>query len=152
NAGTATASYTYAGDANHAASSGSATFLIAKASSTTEVTCPAGASTYTGSALTPCSVHVTGVGGLDLHPTPTYADNTDAGTATASYTYAGDANHDGSSDSATFTIDRAASITHVTCDDGPFTYTGAALTPCTAHVSGAGGLSLDPTPDYADNT
>ena len=34
-----------------------------------------------------------------MTPDPVYSDNTNAGTATASYTYAGDDNHTGSSDS-----------------------------------------------------
>ena len=54
--------------------------------------------------MTPCSVSVTGAGGLNLTPTPSYTNNINMGTATASYTYAGDANHTGSSDSKNFTI------------------------------------------------
>jgi hypothetical protein len=42
-----------------------------------------------------------------LSPAVNYSNNTGAGQATASYTYAGDANHTGSSDSTTFTIDKA---------------------------------------------
>ena len=57
-------------------------------------------------------------------PDPVYSDNTNAGTATASYTFAGDDNHTGSSDSKHFTIDKASSTTTVTCAAGPFTYTG----------------------------
>ena len=88
--------------------------------------------TYTGSAHTPpCSVSVTGAGGLNLSPNPDYSNNVGAGTATASYTYAGDANHNGSNDSKNFTIDKASSTTDVTCTAGPFTYTGSAHTPCT---------------------
>jgi len=112
NAGTATASYTYAGDDNHNSSSDSQTFTIAKAASTTVVSCPANV-TYDGSAQTPCSVVVSGAGGLDSHPTPSYSNNTNAGTATASYTFAGDDNHNGSSDSKTFTIGKASSTTTV---------------------------------------
>jgi hypothetical protein len=41
---------------------------------------------------------------LSLTPTPTYANNTNVGTASASYTYAGDTNHTGSSDSKNITI------------------------------------------------
>ncbi len=149
-AGTATASYAYAGDANHTGSSDSGTFVIDQAGSTTVVTCPANV-TYTGSAQTPCSVTVTGPGGLSLTPDPTYADNTDAGTATASYAYAGDANHTGSSDSGTFVIDQAGSTTVVTCPAN-VTYTGSAQTPCSVTVTGPGGLSLTPDPTYADNT
>ena len=73
---------------NHAGSSDSKDFTIAKAASTTAVSCPAGV-TYDGSAQTPCSVHVTGAGGLDLTPRPSYSNNTNAGTATASYTLCG---------------------------------------------------------------
>ncbi|HEY3400450.1 MAG TPA: S8 family serine peptidase [Geothrix sp.] len=151
NAGLATASYTFAGDANHTGSSDSKTFTIDKASSTTTVTINGGPFTYTGSAQTPATVTVTGAGGLSLTPAATYADNINAGLATASYTFAGDANHTGSSDSKTFTIDKASSTTTVTINGGPFTYTGSAQTPATVTVTGAGGLSLTPAATYADN-
>ncbi len=60
---------------------------------------------------------MTGAGGLDAEPDPTYVDNTDAGTATASYTYAGATNHTGSTDSESFTIDpRALVVTAVGID------------------------------------
>ena len=78
--------------------------IITQATSTTEVTCPTDSQTYTGSAITPCTVSVTGAGGLNLTPDPTYASNTVVGTASASYTYAGDANHSGSGDSKNFDI------------------------------------------------
>ena len=105
------------------------------------VSCPASV-IYDGSAQTPCSVHVTGAGGLDLTPTPSYSNNTSAGTATASYTFAGDVNHTGSSDSKDFTIEKASSTTTVSCAAGPFTFDGTSQTPCTVHVTGAGGLDL----------
>ena len=151
NAGTATASYSYAGDDNHTGSSDSETFTIDKATSATVVSCPAGPFTYTGQAQEPCSTTVTGAGGLDLTPAASYADNINAGTATASYSYAGDDNHTGSSDSKTFTIDKAPSTTVVTIVGGPFSYTGAAQTPATVAVTGAGALDLTPTASYADN-
>ena len=94
---------------------------------------------------------MTGAGGLNQALTATYTDNTNAGTATASYTYAGDANHTGSSDSKTFTIDQASSTTAVTCP-ASVTYTGAAQTPCTASVTGAGGLNQILTANYTNNT
>jgi hypothetical protein len=108
NAGTATASYSYTGDANHTSSSDSKNFTIDKAASTTMVNCNPITVTYSGSAQTPCSATVTGAGGLSLTPTPTYNNNVDAGTATASYSYAGDANHAGSNGSANFTINKAS--------------------------------------------
>ena len=50
--GTATADASWAGDANHFGSTGTATFEITKAASTVTVTCPA-AQVYTGSAIAP---------------------------------------------------------------------------------------------------
>ena len=82
--------------------------------STTVVTCPASVE-YDGSAQEPCTVSVTGAGGLSLSPTPIYTLNTDVGTATAELHLPGDANHSGSTDSATFDITAAASTTVVTC-------------------------------------
>ena len=151
NAGTATASYTFSGDTNHDGSSDSENFTIAKASSTTTVTCTAGPFVYNGSAYTPCSVTVTGDGGLNETPAPVYADNVNAGTATASYTFPGDTNHETSNDSENFTIDKASSTTAVSCPAN-VTYTGSALTPCSVSVTGAGSLNLTPTPTYLNNT
>jgi hypothetical protein len=150
NAGTANASATFAGDANHTGSSDSKNFTIDPASSTTTVNCPTNV-TYTGSALTPCTANVTGAGGLNQSLTVNYTNNTNAGTANASASYAGDANHSGSNDSKTFTIDKASSTTTVTCGAGPFTYTAAAQTPCTANVTGAGGLNQSATVNYTNN-
>ncbi len=110
---------TYSGTTSGSPQFGSSTSAafkqdVNKASSTTTVTCPVSI-TYTGSALTPCTVSVTGAGGLDLTPDPTYTDNTNVGTATASYTYTGDTNHTGSSGSDSFEIEQAPSTTTVTC-------------------------------------
>ena len=73
-------------------------------------------------------------------PRSGYTDNTNAGTATASYTYAGDANHTGSDDTETFEIDQATSSTVVTFEAGPYVYRGTEFT-ATAVVTGAGGLN-----------
>ena len=150
NAGTATASATFAGDANHNGSTDSKSFTIDKASSTTVVSCPVSV-TFDGSAQTPCSANVTGAGGLNQSVPVSYAANTNAGTATASATFAGDANHSGSSNSKTFTIDKATSTTIVTCPVS-VTYSGSAKTPCSANVTGAGGLSQSLSVTYSDNT
>jgi hypothetical protein len=151
NAGTATASASYAATANYTAASDSKTFAIGKAPSTTTVTCPTGPFTYTGQAQTPCAATVTGAGGLNLSPAPSYADNVNAGTATASVTYAGGDNHLGSTASKTFAIGAATATVAVSCGVGPYTYTGAAQTPCTATATGAGGLNQTLTPTYTDN-
>ena len=145
-----TANWTFS-NPNYSDQSGSVTITINKASSTTVVTISGGPFTYTGSALTPASVSVTGAGGLSLTPTATYANNVNAGTATASYSFAGDANHTGSSGSQTFSIGQASSTTVVTITGAPFTYTGAAITPATVSVTGAGGLYETPTATYANN-
>ena len=52
----------------------------------------------------------------------------------------------------TFVIDKAATATTVTCPAGPFTYTGAAIEPCTASVTGPGGLNQAVAVTYANNT
>jgi len=79
------------------------TFTISKAPSVTAVSCPASVP-YNGSAQTPCTATVTGAGGLSQTLTPAYTDNVNVGTATASASFAGDANHTGSSYSGFFQI------------------------------------------------
>jgi hypothetical protein len=104
-----TANWSFDGGTNYNDASGSVQIDFGKASSTTEVSCPA-SETYTGQPLTPCTVSVTGAGGLNLSPNTSYFNNTNAGTATASYSFAGGANHTGSSDSKTFTINKADAV------------------------------------------
>jgi hypothetical protein len=106
NAGTATANATFGGDANHLGSNGTATFTIDKAPSTTTVTCPASGIVFNGNAQTPCTAAATGAGNLNQSLTPSYMNNTHAGTASATATFGGDANHLGSTGSATFTIQK----------------------------------------------
>ncbi len=87
---------------------------VNKAASVTTVTINGGPFTYTGSAQTPATVSVTGAGGLSLTPAPVYASNINAGTASASYNFTGDANHEASSDSKNFTIGKANATIVVT--------------------------------------
>jgi hypothetical protein len=136
-------------DTNYNNANGSGSITIEKASSTTVVSCPASV-IFNGAAQTPCSATVTGAGGLSLTPTPTYTNNINAGTATASASFAGDANHNDSSDSKNFTIEKAASVTTVTCGAGPFTYSGNPHTPCSASVTGPG-LNESLTVNYTGN-
>ena len=91
---------------------------ITKATSTVTLTCPASV-VYNGAAQTPCTASVTGAGGLSQSITPTYANNTNAGTATATATYAGDANHAAATRTANFTINPAP----VTATAGGYTGT-----------------------------
>src|SRR5207253_61236 len=102
------------------------------------------------------SVLVTGVGGLSLTPSPNYSGGclaapihvaeTTPTACTASYSFAGDGDHLGSSDSAAIVINKAASTTKVT--GGTFTFDGSAH-PASALVTGAGSLSLTPSPSYS---
>jgi len=150
NAGTATASASYAESANYLPSSESKTFTIDKAVTETTVTCDPASVTYNGSAQTPCTASVTGPGGLDQTLTVLYQNNINAGTATASASYAGGANWLPSSDTKNFTIEKAATTTVVTCP-ASVTYNGSAQTPCTASVTGPGGLDQTLTVSYQDN-
>jgi subtilisin family serine protease len=140
----------FAGDASFGASSGTAQLTVSPASSTTTVSCPASV-TYNGAAQTPCTASYSTSDGLSGSLTPTYTNNVNAGTATASAIYAGDVNHAGSNGSKNFTIAQAGSATTVSCP-ASVTYNGSAQTPCTASVSGAGGLSLTAAPTHLNNT
>ena len=90
NAGTWTVVASFAGNGNYNADTATKTIEIAKAPSVTSVTCPARSLTYNGSARTPCTASVTGAGGLNESLTVNYTDNTNAGTAHASASFAGE--------------------------------------------------------------
>ncbi len=150
NTGTATASFTYPGDVSHDSSQASVDFTIAKAPSVSTITCPVPSYTYSASAFTPCSVSVTGAGGLATSGSVVYANNTNAGTATADFTYPGDSNHDGSiAPQGSFTISPANSTTKVTCPTTAV-YVDSPVTPCTVSVL-APGVNLTPEASYSDN-
>jgi hypothetical protein len=110
NAGTANASASFTGDANHTGSSDSKNFAISKASSATVVTFEVGPYVYRGTAFTATAV-VTGAGGLNQPVTIVYSGDctnvTSANGCTATATFAGDPNHDGSNDSKSITIIKA---------------------------------------------
>ena len=95
-----------------------------KATSTTTVT--GGTFVYNANPHA-ATVSVTGTGGLNLTPAPTYTGGCVAApvnvsettpTCTASYTYAGDANHEGSNGSSAITITKANTTTTI-ISDGP---------------------------------
>jgi len=132
---TLSTNYTYP---NYASGTGT----ITQAASTTTVTCPASV-TYNGAAQTPCSAMVTGVGGLSVILTVSYTNNINADTATASASYAGDANHTGSMNSTTFVINPAATTTSVTSSLNPSTF--GDLVTFTAVVTNASGTAVAPT-------
>ncbi len=127
------------------------TVTVNKATSSVTVTCPVGPFTYTGSAQTPCSASYATNDGLSGSLTVTYTNNVNAGTASASASYAGDASHAGSSNSATFTIGKATSTVTVTCP-ASVSHIGSPLTPCTAAATGVGGLNQSLAVTYTNNT
>ena len=119
------------------------TLHIAKALSTTVVTFEAGPYVYRGTAFTATAV-VTSVGGLNQPVAVVYSGDctnvTVANGCTATATYDGDQNHNGSTDSKSVTITKASSTTVVTFEAGPYVYRGTAFT-ATAVVTGVGGLN-----------
>ena len=140
-------------DPNYNNAQGTGSITINKAASVTTVTVAGGESfTYDGNAH-PANVSVTGAGGLNLAPAPVYScghapvDVADSG-CTASYTYLGDANHLGSSDSKSYTISKATPTLSV--NGGTFTYDGATHG-ATTTVTGVGGapVSGSTTLNYA---
>ena len=151
-AGSVTVSASYQGDPNHSQSSDSSSFTIDQATSTTVVTCSVSSVTYDGSAQTPCSAQVTGAGGLSQSLDVQYSPNTDAGSVSASASFVGDPNHTPSNDASGFTVDQATSTTTVTCLVSSVTYDGSAQAPCSASVTGAGGLSQSLDVQYSPNT
>jgi len=147
-----TAHWTFSGGTNYSDQAGDVSISLSRASSSVTVTCPATPVTYTGSPFTVCSAKATGVGGLEQSLSVDYTDNVNAGTAHAGASFAGDLNHDGSNGTGSFTIAKASSSTIVTCSPSSVTYNGYAQTPCSANVTGAGGLSQALTVNYLNNT
>ncbi len=99
------------GNANYdAAANVPQSFTIGQAASSTVVTFEAGPYGYRGSAFT-ATAQVTGAGGLAAPVTVGYSGDcttvTSANGCTATATFAGDANHTGSSDSKSITITKA---------------------------------------------
>src|SRR5206468_9230823 len=90
---------------------------------------------------------VTGVGGLNQSVAVVYSGDctnvTVANGCTATANYAGDTNHDASSDAKSITIGKAPSVTSVTFEAGPYVYRGSAFTAIAA-VAGLGGLNQLP--------
>lgn len=137
NAGLATASATWAGDANHHGSTGSGSFAIAKAPSGLSMPCSQ-SMVYTGQPVEAClESYAYGAGMANVPVIPTYTNNVNAGTGTATGTWEGDANHTGASRVFNFTIHEASSSVTVDCPASAV-YTGSPLEPCSATASGVG--------------
>jgi len=99
------------------------------------VSCPASV-TFTGSPLTPCTANFATVDGLSGALTVTYTNNTAVGTATASATYAGDANHTGSTGASSFLI-TAPPVPFTIVNPGPQVNTEGDKVELVIHVVGA---------------
>src|SRR5206468_3701015 len=118
-------------------------YTINPASSTTTVT--VANATYDGS-LHGGTANVTGAGGLNQSLTVSYSGRngttygpsttapSDAGDYTASASFGGDANHDGSNDSKDYSITKA--LVTVTAGSGSATYDGTSKSPSACVVSG----------------
>ena len=137
-----TASYSFAGDPDHTGSSDSAVITITQAPSVTVVS--GGGSFQFDGLAHGATVSVTGAGGLSLTPLPSYTCVTApihvAQTpCTASYSFAGDPDHTGSSGSAVITITQAPSVT--TIGAGYMVIYNTLPHGVTANVTGAGGLN-----------
>ncbi len=104
---------------NNLSDASAGNFVINKANSTTTITCPESV-TYNGGAQTPCTGEVTGAGGLSIVPVLNYSNNTNVGSANANYTFTGDTNHNGSSDSENFSIAKANAIIDVSGFSGVY--------------------------------
>ena len=146
NAGTYNDSWSFVDpNGNYASASANITDTITQASSTVSVSCP-GSVTYNGSAQTPCTASVTGAGSLSQSLTVSYSNNTSAGSATANATFAGDANHTGSSNNGGFTINTA----QVTATAGSYSgiYDGSthALSACQVTGAYTGSLTCNNNP------
>src|SRR5260370_5607842 len=98
------------GEVNERRGSGRVTIRIGQASSTTKAS--GDSFTYDGSTHTGGSAAVSGAGTVTGNAVLSYTgDQVNAGSYTVTATYAGHANHSGSSDSATITIRHARSTT-----------------------------------------
>ena len=122
---------------NYSITYNTANFTITQATSSVTVTCPPSPQTYTGSAQTPCTASYSTSDAMNGMLTVIYTNNTDAGTAGASATYAGDSNHAGSSGLSSFTISQASSSTTVSSSENPSNY-GDSTTYTATVSSGAG--------------
>jgi len=147
NAGDYTASANFGGDANHSSSSDAKDFSITQGGSVTTVT--VANAIYDGNPHGGSAV-VTGAGGLNQTLTVTYTGRnttvygpsvtppTNAGDYTASASFAGDADHTGSTDAKDFSIARNSSATTVTVANAIYDGNPHGGT---ANVTGAGGLN-----------
>ncbi|MEK7422800.1 MAG: Ig-like domain-containing protein, partial [Actinomycetota bacterium] len=114
---------------------------ITPAATTTVVTCPTSVM-YTSAAHNVCTANVTGSGGLNQAVTPvSHTNHTNVGTANASATYAGDANHTGSTGTASFAVTPAPLSVVANSFTRSYLAADPVLTGTLAGVLGADGIT-----------
>ena len=149
-AGTATATVMYAGDDNHAASNGSNNFTIDPAPVTAQAGSYSGLYDGSAHAVSPCMV--SGGFGLTCTNMPNMVGpDVGSGAVTATVdqpignftvTYL----------AGSYSITPAVTTTTVSCSPNSFVYTGSPIEPCTASVTGPGGLNDPLTVSYVGDT
>ena len=147
-----TAHWTFDGNDGYNPASGDVAITIAPAAVT--ATAGSGSGTYTGAVQTPSACAIAGsyTGDLSCSNSPPSV-GPDAGTTATSPVVSGTgvANFDITPVNGSYTITKATSSTTVTCP-ASVTYDGSAQTPCSASVTGAGGLSQSLTVGYQHHT
>ncbi len=142
-AGTVTATATYAGSGNYGGATATTTYTIGQATPMVTLACPTGV-IYDATAH-PCTATVKGIGdelaGAPVTITYTRAGNastdvTNAGSAAAHASYAGSNNYAPASADGVLTIGKATPTVTLSCPTG-VTYDAGAH-PCTATVQGIG--------------
>ena len=129
-----------AADNNYSIAYSDGGVTVAKASSSTVISCPGSPFVFKGADWTPCTATVTGAGGLSTTTGVTYSNNfhastSSSGPATADASYIGDDNHlSSTADRVTFTIDPAP-VT-ITAGSGSSVFNGNARTPSDCVTSG----------------
>ena len=149
-AGMATATVMYAGDDNHAASNGSNNFTIDPAPVTAQAGSYSGLYDGSAHAVSPCMV--SGGFGLTCTNMPNMVGpDVGSGAVTAmvdqpignfTVTYL----------AGSYSITPAVTTTTVSCSPNSFVYTGSPIEPCTASVTGPGGLNDPLTVSYVGDT
>jgi hypothetical protein len=151
NAGTHTATWTFTDTTgNYNDATGTVEIVINKADQVISWNTPA-AITY-GAALGDAQLNATTSGDGVLTYSHTEGDVLDAGTHTLKVNADATNNYNAASKEVSLTVNKASTTTVVRCEAGPFTHNGSAHTPCTATVTGAGGLNEPVTVRYEDNT
>jgi len=140
-----TANWSFDGNNNYKAASGSVAITITPAPSVTTVMFEAGPYTYRGTPFTAAAT-ASGIGGLNVNVLPVMysgdCKNVTAGGCTATATFAGDQNHTGSMGMASIVITPASTSTTVASSPNPSNWTNVVT--LTANVVNSSGTNVQP--------